>query len=94
MWAWWTPNGADVPPCLRCSKRPAVTIHENIPRSVKEEWGPDDWIYLHPVCAECHDIVQDDPSTRVDMNKRAVRRAHKVSEWKGDAERTLWEYDE
>ena len=52
VWALWTPRGAERPPCLRCS-RPAVCLHEIVPRSLDRLW------YNHPensvpLCDPCH----------------------------------------
>jgi hypothetical protein len=62
-WNFFTPKGADKPPCLKCYTE-AVTLHEIIPRSQNRSWMQD----MHrpiprhtlPLCANCHKEVQRD----------------------------------
>lgn len=75
MWEFWTPPGMENPPCLRCEVRPAITIHENVPRSIKRFWELEDYTLILPVCRECHEIVQDQPDERLKLGKKAVIRA-------------------
>jgi hypothetical protein len=67
-WKWWTPRGAENPPCFRCYGK-AVTLHEIEPRSTNRGWmqslHPGDAKEIQgqernsvPVCATCHEHVQ------------------------------------
>ena len=96
VWSFWTPLGAEAPPCLQKCGRLAVTLHEIDPRSINPEWLDQPFNSV-PLCATCHDEAQLDPtSSGIALRALAIERAHAVSDWKGkDYSRMVREiYDE
>ena len=81
-WKFWTPDGAEVPPCVVCMA-PAVCCHEIDPKSLDRSWfeeGPEDSV---PVCDEHHQwaAVEGDPA-RSKLREMAIKRLHMVEDWK------------
>ena len=81
-WAFWTPDGAETPPCIVCMA-PAVALHEIDPKSLNRAWyeeGPEDSV---PICDEHHQaaaIAGD--SGRAKLRKQAIVRLQMVGDWK------------
>lgn len=81
-WDFWTPDGAETPPCIRCME-PAVCLHEIDPKSLDREWfeeGPEDSV---PVCDDCHQwAALAGDAGRNKLRDLAVRRLQMVGDWK------------
>lgn len=81
-WEFWTPDGAEVPPCIVCMA-PAVCCHEIDPKSLDREWfeeGPEDSV---PVCDKHHQeaaIAGD--AGRNKLRELAIKRLQMVGDWK------------
>ena len=91
IWKFWTPEGAEVPPCIldTCFAE-AVTLHEITPRSTNPLWLEQPFNSV-PVCGLCHETVQLSPTTSAAaLHKMAIERAHAIADWKGvDYDRVL-----
>ena len=82
MWSFWTPIGAEVPPCIKCYKE-AVTLHEIRPRSLYPDWMDDPYNSV-PICARCHNWAESNHNvTAILLTSLCVERLHAVADWKG-----------
>jgi len=81
MWRFWTPLGAEVPPCIRCWKE-AVTLHEIKPRSLYPEWMEDSFNSV-PVCHTCHEWAEADiRASGIKISALRNERLHQIASWK------------
>ena len=87
IWDFWTFRGST--PCINCWAE-AVTLHEIIPRSRYPGWK-EDFLNSVPVCAECHDILQEDTIyCQSRIKNAAINRSQAIKHWKGiDNEQNL-----
>ena len=85
VWSFWTPPGAEAPPCLRyliCGNT-AVTLHEIDPKSTNPEWLDQPFNSI-PICESCHAQVQLAPTvSAIELREMASQRAQNVRDWKG-----------
>ena len=76
-WRFWGGTDNTAPPCLVCWK-PAVCLHEIIPRSLYRDWFKDITNSV-PVCNECHlRIHEKGDIMREDLQKKAADRAAEI----------------
>ena len=81
-WSFWSLRDGDAPACLTCWDK-AVTLHEIRPRSEYREWK-EDFLNSVPVCAKCHDILQQDTRGNQErLQKLAFIRGQNIMRWKG-----------
>ena len=82
IWKFWTPKGAEVPPCLVCYKE-AVTLHEINPKSTNPDWLSEPFNSI-PICNKCHDEAQLDPvSNGIKLRVLVTDRLHNIADWRG-----------
>jgi len=81
MWDFW--GAGRTPPCIRCY-RPAVTIHEEPPRSLNPEWEDEGPEHFLPLCAKCHDNRHAGQLGAGVLMEAAVQRLQHIGEWKPD----------
>ena len=82
VWQFWTPKGAETPPCIRCYG-PAVTLHEINPRSTERDWLNQPFNSV-PICHDCHKWAGENPdSQQVELSSKVSARLQAIQDWKG-----------
>ena len=84
IWKFWAGGDDKTPPCIKCGK-PAVTLHEIIPRSLYPTWYEDiNWNSVS-VCDECHRWAETEGEAgRNKIRELTVQRLQQIREWNPD----------